>query len=183
MNGLFARGFLAFLLAAIVGFASAAQGPGFTEATPPASGEALVYLFRPSLPDATLAAADIHLGGRLIATLGPNDYTLIRVKPGHHLLSVTQPAGRRRGSYPDPLVLEAAAGKTYAVTLEAREEGHPSPDRTRMNTMAMGSGGLPTFARIIVGSNIVHRWKVEESPASAASAQQFSYRAAARVQN
>ena len=61
-----------------------AQGPGFSEAAPPAGDKALVYFYWPRAFASAARTADIYVDGKQVASINAGGYAYAYVSPEHH---------------------------------------------------------------------------------------------------
>lgn len=83
----------------------------------PQDGEALVYLFRPSLDKvAQRESPSLLIDGRPIARLGSSSYTLVSLLPGRHELSI-DPGEDGSRAWATEASFAASAGEVYFVAI------------------------------------------------------------------
>ena len=143
------------------GCASLMGGTRFSEEAPPKENEALVYIFRPFSMDSTLLTASFYWDEKFLVSLGLNDYTVVRATPGKHKISVDQPFGQRKGSYPEPHEFQLVGGQTYRMALKRVHDG-TRPTGMSMTPIIVGKAVVPVYSQT-GGPIMLHKWILEEA--------------------
>ena len=108
---------LKYCLVALCLTGCGATGPIFTDAPPPPSGKALVYIFRPHSFVNQSGTARIEMDGKPFVALHDSGYSYAYFSPGSHVLTQAWPLGLTQGTKID---LNLEAGKTYFVAFYNR---------------------------------------------------------------
>ncbi|MDG2333181.1 MAG: hypothetical protein P8Q97_03050 [Myxococcota bacterium] len=128
------------LVATLLGcVTSSPDGTRFVAATPPGSGESLVYVYR-SEPLRGIGAFDLRLDADELGPLAKGQYLSLVVAPGRHDLSARL---RWMGIIPrswNSLAFTAGPGQTLYLRVSAGYANHPTP----ASSPREDSGGQPT---------------------------------------
>jgi len=111
------------VLGLMLALTGCATGPAYQEAPAAKSGEALVYLFRPSAAVWGLRDVTIALGGKDVADLGSGGYTWMHVPAGQYVLAQRWPSDLTRDKEPIQLATRWEAGKSYYYRVETWRDG------------------------------------------------------------
>ncbi len=117
-----AAGFAFTFLAACFSTANQ-QGASTFSPAPPSAGNGSVYIGRPFGPNTSIFSLPIHLDGKPLASLGPNQYVMVELPPGQHSVGVPDEAWNRAiAGKPHPVEFKVEAGKTYYLLPSRRYE-------------------------------------------------------------
>jgi hypothetical protein len=112
-------------------------------AAAPKQGYGVLYVGRPMTMNTSVFAIAVELDGRPLASLGPNQFTRVELRPGSHSLGVKDDywngviSGR-----PHPAEVRIESGKTY-YALPTRWAGE-----TTTNIVIIGNSAIPTQSAV-----------------------------------